>query len=180
MSTYTDSTHLVSDSIQELHEFAAKIGLKRHYYEGVKKKHPHYDLKNQNKALLICDITKKTFLQKSQDAGARTVRPRELLLISKKMPALTPTKQVIVAILPRLPSTCQVMVKGEIYNVQFVNFFATYGQYEFIHADHTKSKIKTELEVKELILAKRILMLDAQVKCIIFCRKQEKEQFYSI
>lgn len=42
----TDGIHLVSDtSLQELHEFARKIGLKRHWFQrGKSRRHPHYDL----------------------------------------------------------------------------------------------------------------------------------------
>jgi hypothetical protein len=34
---YIDKIHLVSDSINELHEFAKLIGLKKCYYHGFKK-----------------------------------------------------------------------------------------------------------------------------------------------
>lgn len=47
---FTDGTHLVASTLQELHEFAARIGLKRHFYHGVRKRHPHYDLTNKNAA----------------------------------------------------------------------------------------------------------------------------------
>ena len=37
--------HLMSDvSLEELHVFATRIGIKRHWFEGVRKSHPHYDL----------------------------------------------------------------------------------------------------------------------------------------
>lgn len=40
----TDGVHLVSDtSLEELHEFAIGIGLKRHFFQ-VHRNHPHYDL----------------------------------------------------------------------------------------------------------------------------------------
>lgn len=41
---YTDNIHLVADSLEELHSFANSIGLKRHWFEGVRKGHPHYDI----------------------------------------------------------------------------------------------------------------------------------------
>ena len=41
---YVDRVHMVADSLKELHSFAEKIGLKRHFFEGVRKGHPHYDL----------------------------------------------------------------------------------------------------------------------------------------
>jgi hypothetical protein len=36
--------HLVAKNIKMLHEFAGKIGLKRCWYHGAKKNHPHYDM----------------------------------------------------------------------------------------------------------------------------------------
>lgn len=40
----TDGIHLISDeSIEELHKFAKKLGLKRSWFQD-HKKHPHYDL----------------------------------------------------------------------------------------------------------------------------------------
>lgn len=41
---YTDSIHLVADTLEELHEWAGKLGLSRSRYHGVKKGHPHYDM----------------------------------------------------------------------------------------------------------------------------------------
>ena len=44
MSIYTDGIHLISDkSINELHRFARKIGLKPKWFQN-HPKHPHYDL----------------------------------------------------------------------------------------------------------------------------------------
>lgn len=40
---YTDLTHIVADSKQELHDWADSQGIGRHWYRGVRKKHPHYD-----------------------------------------------------------------------------------------------------------------------------------------
>lgn len=42
MGVYTDGIHLVADDEAELHEFAAKIGLKRQWFQD--HKHKHYDL----------------------------------------------------------------------------------------------------------------------------------------
>ena len=74
---YTDGIHLVADTLEELHEFANKIGLKRHFYEGVRKGHPHYDLTNER------------IKQKSIEEGAVLKRKREILVLSK---ALSKTK----------------------------------------------------------------------------------------
>lgn len=51
---YTDGIHLVADRLQELHGFAGIIGLKRCYFEGVKKRHPHYDLWTKAGNLVMC------------------------------------------------------------------------------------------------------------------------------
>lgn len=41
--TYTDGKHLVADTIDELHAFALRLGLKREWFQN-HLKHPHYDL----------------------------------------------------------------------------------------------------------------------------------------
>lgn len=38
---YTDGTHLVADYLQELHEFAQSVGLKRKWFQ---ERHEHYDI----------------------------------------------------------------------------------------------------------------------------------------
>lgn len=35
--------HMVADTLEELHEFAAKYGLVRRYFQAARK-HPHYDI----------------------------------------------------------------------------------------------------------------------------------------
>lgn len=44
---YTDGVHLIADSLDELHGYANKIGLKRGWFES-HWRHPHYDIVNQN------------------------------------------------------------------------------------------------------------------------------------
>jgi len=45
---YTDGVHMIGSTVDELHQFAEKIGLHRCYYRNPrKKKHPHYDLMNE-------------------------------------------------------------------------------------------------------------------------------------
>lgn len=78
---YTDNVHLVADSLDELHSFAISIGLKRHFFEGVRKGHPHYDLTN------------KIILEKALIAGASIVSSREILKISHKLADLKGQKQ---------------------------------------------------------------------------------------
>jgi len=40
---YTDKTHLIADSLNELHAFAKEIGLKPEWFQD-HEKHPHYDI----------------------------------------------------------------------------------------------------------------------------------------
>jgi len=64
----TDGVHLVSDqSLEELHAFAARIGLTRRRFHGVRRRppHPHYDL--------------KAFRGRALVYGAREVETRDLL-----------------------------------------------------------------------------------------------------
>lgn len=70
--TYTDGTHLVADTLEELHEFARRIGLKREWFQG-HSDHPHYDTIASSKKQLAIKF------------GAVIKRPREILLISKLM-----------------------------------------------------------------------------------------------
>ena len=70
---YTDLIHIVADTKQELHGFAKSIGLKRHFYEGVRKGHPHYD------------ITSSEIYQKVINSNIQIVNSRVILLISKSM-----------------------------------------------------------------------------------------------
>lgn len=41
---YTDGIHMVADSLKELHNFAKRLGIRPHWFEGVKRGHPHYDI----------------------------------------------------------------------------------------------------------------------------------------
>ena len=68
---YTDKIHLIADSLQELHTFAEEQGIKRCWFEGVKKGHPHYD------------IPKKKLDQILKIPKIQIVRPREILSRSK-------------------------------------------------------------------------------------------------
>lgn len=40
---YTDNIHLIADTLDELHEFAKAIGLKKEWFQP-HKRHPHYDI----------------------------------------------------------------------------------------------------------------------------------------
>jgi len=69
--TYTDGLHLVADTLKELHTFARRIGLKRHFFHGTRKGHPYYDLTNKR--------IKKKVISK----GATLIPIRKVLDISK-------------------------------------------------------------------------------------------------
>lgn len=51
---YCDGIHLIGSTIEELHEFANKIGLNRCYYRNPRKKrHPHYDIMSERMRILV-------------------------------------------------------------------------------------------------------------------------------
>lgn len=76
---FTDKIHLVSDvSIEELHAFAKKIGLKRCWFHGVKKGHPHYDLKNA-KGSILYDENFDMYISKALRNGASPVTKKEIV-----------------------------------------------------------------------------------------------------
>lgn len=73
---YTDRVHIVADSLEELHSWAENSGIKRHFFEGVKKGHPHYDCPKKMAVKLNMMI---------KDGYAELVTSKELLILSKKM-----------------------------------------------------------------------------------------------
>ena len=69
---YTDGIHLITDSnIEELHEFASKIGLQRAWFQNKNKNHPHYDIWG-------------TMLQRALKAGAQKIEPIKIVEILRK------------------------------------------------------------------------------------------------
>lgn len=56
MNIYFDGVHLASPDLQALHAFVAQAGLKKHYYEGVRKGHPHYDVTNKATANKVIQL----------------------------------------------------------------------------------------------------------------------------
>ncbi len=71
---YSDGIHLISDtSLEELHAFAEKIGLKREWLHQTPGR-PHYDLVTE-------DIR-----QRARDAGAKFVGRRELVAAVRRNP----------------------------------------------------------------------------------------------
>ncbi len=66
--------HMVADTLNELHNFAFNlIGLKRHFFQGTRKGHPHYDLTTEQK------------LNKAIENGAKIVGIREIVTLSREM-----------------------------------------------------------------------------------------------
>jgi len=45
---YTDEVHLIGDTLQELHDFAQSMGLKRQWFQA-HPHHPHYDITTSRK-----------------------------------------------------------------------------------------------------------------------------------
>ncbi len=67
MTILTDGLHLISDeSITELHKFAAKIGMKREWFQD-KPRYPHYDMTVSWRA------------RRAIQAGAQLVTEREIV-----------------------------------------------------------------------------------------------------
>jgi len=71
MMIYTDGTHLIGDSLEELHEFAQGVGLKREWFQD-HPRHPHYDL------------TTLRMARKVVKAGAELVSPKNLMKIYRR------------------------------------------------------------------------------------------------
>ena len=66
--------HMVADSLDELHLFAFnRLGLKRHFFQGTRKGHPHYDLTTQAKKITAIE------------RGAKMVGIREIAILSRRM-----------------------------------------------------------------------------------------------
>lgn len=80
MSVYVDSlfewsngswSHMMADSVDELHAFAAKLGLKRAWFQD-KPGHPHYDLRPSKRVLAV-------------RLGAVEVSRREMVELAKRV-----------------------------------------------------------------------------------------------
>ena len=50
-----DGVHLVATTLKELHAYANVIGLKRCWFEGLRKGHPHYDVPKYLQLTVDCD-----------------------------------------------------------------------------------------------------------------------------
>lgn len=62
------SCHLAADTLDELHEFAAKLGMKREWFQGKNPRHPHYDLVKSKRDRAIA-------------LGAKPITGREMVMI---------------------------------------------------------------------------------------------------
>ena len=68
---FTDGVHLISDqSLEELHMFVQRMGFNRCWYQGGKRRHPHYDLTTQR------------VVNQAISRGAKMVSAKELVKIS--------------------------------------------------------------------------------------------------
>ena len=73
----TDGTHLISDrSLGELHDFAFDVGLKKCWFQGGKRRHPHYDLPKKVRIGVLIEwgaqmVTVKELVKKSRMAAWR-------------------------------------------------------------------------------------------------------------
>lgn len=70
---YSDGIHMIASTIEELHEFANKIGLHKCYYRNPRKKrHPHYDIMSEKVRLKVFEN------------GAQSVTDRTIVKLCKK------------------------------------------------------------------------------------------------
>lgn len=78
MTIYFDGVHLVSDSsIQELHEFAERVGLKRHWFQNKRRRfRPHYDIKSLRLRLRAINIGAVGVDQREVIEALRRLRQR--------------------------------------------------------------------------------------------------------
>lgn len=70
---YTDGVHLVADSLDELHKYAVKMGIKKHWFHGTRKGHPHYDIPYLAAQKVV------------EDPDVHYITTREILIKSKQM-----------------------------------------------------------------------------------------------
>jgi hypothetical protein len=63
---FTKSAHLIADDVEELHEFAARLGMKREWFQP--ESSPHYDLNSTRHAKAI-------------ELGAKLLERREFVAV---------------------------------------------------------------------------------------------------
>jgi hypothetical protein len=64
----TDNIHLMASTLDELYEFAKRIGLRREWFQD-KLNHPHYDLLGSKKGLAF-------------ENGAKLITPKEMVFFA--------------------------------------------------------------------------------------------------
>ena len=64
----TDGIHIAADRLAELHDFASRVGIKRCWFHGSERGHPHYDK------------PRRMPVEHLERHGAERVRSRECLL----------------------------------------------------------------------------------------------------
>jgi len=73
MSVYTDGTHLIADSSEELQAFARKMRFPKSWFQNKKREHPHYDL------------TTIRAMHRAISFGAILVDSKELITIMRRV-----------------------------------------------------------------------------------------------
>jgi hypothetical protein len=153
---YTDGIHLIADTLPELHKFALSIGLKRHFFEGVKKRHPHYDLTNEK------------IKAKALQAGAERISSKEIVSILKEKYGKKEKKDKALQYGDRLlsrgneygkPKVAYIVSQdpGYDYMIKLSEKFPyTLGKDEhfFVHKDRLKKHWRHEREAEQLKLFK--------------------------
>jgi hypothetical protein len=74
VTAYTDGTHLIADSRDELHAFAAAVGIKRCWFH-----QDHYDLTTDVARAAVCDarrVTSRTIVNILITTGQRRRKNR--------------------------------------------------------------------------------------------------------
>ena len=65
--------HLLADSLDELHQFAQSIGLKKEWFQG-HTKYPHYDMNENRRKIAVkkgaIEIDKRTTIEKAKKLKA--------------------------------------------------------------------------------------------------------------
>lgn len=71
---WTRSCHMFADNLEELHEFAQRIGMRREWFQN-NKKLPHYDLNERRRAVAVLNGAKEVdrkflvdFMRKDDEA----------------------------------------------------------------------------------------------------------------
>lgn len=71
---WTESCHLIADSLDELHEFANRIGMKRAWFQNDSRL-PHYDLNKNRRAIAVrmgvVEIDRREFVSKMRELQAK-------------------------------------------------------------------------------------------------------------